>query len=374
MHDSNCSCRQEYNIPESSEEESKYVVEEEEEEEGSEESLSTLINIPNYEGYSLNQDLKEFFVSDEDVGKIVFNERLLIRKRMTNKIVGVLNISVDSAEDVFSVRLSGYFPIKTCLHAVNVCGFFNFNFESLNEMRIEEHLDVMDNSFISHKLQIHRDCDKSKYILKHDKEMADCDISTNFFYADFEEFSNVVTDSSNLILTRQMVRSNFVGKKILKYVFMNTCLCDVEYKCYQFEICKLNNNNALVKRIRRRIIMPNNELTESNAYFSKNGQLVLIAWCGEKYYACMHREALIQEGTVHKDPDDMIPRKERIQDDPFLRTFLSEASARNRMKAHLYIADHPEVKAILSYLSKQLLLHKPHKVVHFVRRCIAPYL
>lgn len=365
MSDSTCDCRVDYKLPISFSDD--VCDKEEGEVQHPEPFLSEGIEP------QISQ-ISPFSITDDEARKLEFTELLFVRKRSNSKIVGKIDISVEKIrEKTFLVGYRGCLPVVESIHTIRSFGLVNYNLKLLDQVTDEVHTNTVFNKTFTHKQHILKD-DKETFNIREERFNDGKESLSRVFLMSSEEFDEITSETANILFLKQFARHNFVGKQYTRYLHLNGELCEAEYKCYDFEYITLGKTTVNAKRIRRRVIMPNLELAETNVYMSSRGQVLLMTWPGQMHYAVIHRKAVIVEGDVPKDPRDLIPLRERLEENPILTTILKEEMDRNILRAHTYIADHPEVKAILSFLSKTLLLYKPHRVVHFVRRNIAPYI
>ncbi|XP_024219243.1 uncharacterized protein [Halyomorpha halys] len=394
MSEGSCtSCKQVYNYPPEEEIESEHIEEESLSEESKHESsqdsisgdsselsgysnfseMSSLSEDLVYDGENLVPELSDFFIKDDTAEEFHFDELLFVMNRTSLKKIGSMKIIVEHLKSGDYFVLSHYFfSRRTKIFEVYNYGYVRRNFNSTNEMRYEVEIDVMRRKRTVHSLYV-RPIEEN-FVLTEQYRYDTTHYVKNKTEFSFEDFLNVTTESANILIMRQLAKKDFTGYKFVKNIITNREVCETQFKCYPFEWCRVNNKKTELKRIRKRVILPTNEMQESNAYLTRNGQLALVAWCGDEHYVVIDPKAVITPGYHPKDPYYLRPLMMRYLSTPVVKRMIEMDTNRQILKSKNYIADHPEVMAIISYIVKQILVTKPHKVILFVKRCILPYL
>lgn len=335
--------------------------------------ISSLSQVLVFDGENFVPELKDLYIENEKGGDFHFDELLFMINRSTLKKIGSMKIVVEHiASGDFFVMQHYFFSRRTKMYEVYNYGYVRKNFNSTNEVRYEIEIDVMRHKRTVHSLYVRPV--HNNFLLTEQYKYDTTHYVKNKTEFSFQDFLNVTTESANIIMMRQIAKMDFKGFKFVKSVITNREVCETQFKCYPFEWCTVNNKKTELKRIRKRIILPTEEMQESNAYLTRNGQLALVTWTGDEHYAVIDPKAVIIPGHHPKDPRLLRPLLSRYLSTPVIKRQIEMDTNRLILKSKNYIADHPEVMAIISYICKQILLTKPHKVVLYVKRCILPYL
>ena len=392
MYEGSCtSCGQKYNLPPSEEEiedESKDlyvdVLQEEREygEEYKDSDVTSLLPLSQveilsddgvYDGENLILEATDLYVNQHEAKNLDFNEQLFIMDCSTTKKIGSMTIEVDYKDDTeFYVKLHYFFSKGSNLCEVYNYGYVRKNFESSIETRFEMKNDVISSKDTVHRL--HVTPVENGYFFEEQYRYNKDHFIKNYTELNYDSLLNLVTESANIVLMRQMAQKDFVGFKSFKSVLTNREICTTQVKAYRFKWCIVNNKETELKKIRRRMILPTKEIQESIAYISRNGQIVTLIWCGDEQYAIINPEFEVIAGHRPKNPYYLLTKKVRFLNLPYVKRKIKMDTNRQIMKSKNYIADHPEITAIISFICKQILLTKPHKVILFVKRYILPYL